>query len=482
MKTSTLVVVLTASLLCLTVRETAAQSPLQSVMDATVTINVVTPDGRSRGSGFIATSDGVIVTAAHVIAGATSGFVKIATGEEYNITGVIVADARRDLALLRIAGFNLPTAEIGNSDEIEVGQRILTVGTPLGLEATVSDGLVSAFRVEEGTRLVQISAPTSPGSSGGPVITDDGKVIGLVVSGISGGGAENLNFALPINYVRGELALASSKIPTPLSAASVQLAEVVPDEPTDAEALPPVNDSIDFEWALLDGVSIYVESNGPGNTKFELTTSYAISLTPYGDSLLQRSSMVRQVGRSWGGTEVARTVDATSMHLSRQQLNHTQDAYIPAQGVNQRVEHSVDGSEAVVVVPERERQVGRAPPGVLFNHLVLAAISALPDPLPESAYIWWLAMENFTLQATRVEFQTREQVIEIRVPRTGRICTRDTRTQDRRVNVVRGTVTSRGVAEERYFLARSPHTPVKRVDDASDYKCIAVPAAGLVGN
>jgi S1-C subfamily serine protease len=87
----------------------------------------------------------------------------------------------------------------------------LTVGTPLGLEATVSDGLVSAFRVEEGTRQVQISAPTSPGSSGGPVITSDGKVIGLVVSGITGGGAENLNFALPINYARGELALASSK-------------------------------------------------------------------------------------------------------------------------------------------------------------------------------------------------------------------------------------------------------------------------------
>lgn len=165
-----------------------AQTPIADALAATVIIEVDGPGGRSHGSGFVTSSDGTIVTAAHVIAGATS-------------------------AIVRVAGFDLPTVELGNADHVSVGQRVIVIGAPIDptLAGTVSDGLVAAFRMMDGTRHIQISAPTSPGNSGGPVMTEDGVVIGLVVSGINAQGAENLNFALPINYVRGQLSLAASK-------------------------------------------------------------------------------------------------------------------------------------------------------------------------------------------------------------------------------------------------------------------------------
>ena len=102
---------------------------------------------------------------------------------------------------------------------MSVGQRVIVIGAPIDptLAGTVSDGLVAAIRMLDGTRHIQISAPTSPGNSGGPVMTEQGQVIGLVVSGIAAEGAENLNFALPINYVRGQLSLAANRPLQPLA-------------------------------------------------------------------------------------------------------------------------------------------------------------------------------------------------------------------------------------------------------------------------
>lgn len=190
-----------------------AQTPIADALAATVIIEVDGPGGRSHGSGFVTSSDGTIVTAAHVIAGATSAIVRFQDGVELDIEGVIEVDWLKDFAIVRVAGFDLPTVELGNADHVSVGQRVIVIGAPIDptLAGTVSDGLVAAFRMMDGTRHIQISAPTSPGNSGGPVMTEDGVVIGLVVSGINAQGAENLNFALPINYVRGQLSLAASK-------------------------------------------------------------------------------------------------------------------------------------------------------------------------------------------------------------------------------------------------------------------------------
>jgi hypothetical protein len=195
-----------------------AQSAIADALKATVIIEVEGPGGRAHGSGFVTASDGTIVTAAHVIEGATTATVRFQNGVELDIEGVIEVDWEKDFAIVRVAGFDLPTVELGNVDDISVGQRVIVIGAPIDptLAGTVSDGLVAAFRMMDGTRHIQISAPTSPGNSGGPVMTEDGVVIGLVVSGIAAEGAENLNFALPINYVRGQLALAANKPLQPL--------------------------------------------------------------------------------------------------------------------------------------------------------------------------------------------------------------------------------------------------------------------------
>jgi hypothetical protein len=205
--------------LCLPILLTAlgqpvlAQSPVATALSATVTIEVDGPGGRAHGSGFVTSSDGTIVTAAHVIEGATSAIVRFQNGDELDVEGVTEVDWIKDFAIIRVAGFDLPTIDLGNADDLAVGQRVIVIGAPIDptLAGTVSDGLVAAIRMNEGTRHIQISAPTSPGNSGGPVMTEDGHVIGLVVSGIAAEGAENLNFALPINYVRGQLPLAASR-------------------------------------------------------------------------------------------------------------------------------------------------------------------------------------------------------------------------------------------------------------------------------
>ena len=165
-----------------------AQSAIETALAATVTIEVAGPDGLSHGSGFITSSDGMIITAAHVIDGATSAVVRLQNGEELNVEGVVTIDGDKDFAIVRVAGFDLPTVPLGNADDVSVGQRVIVIGAPIDptLAGTVSDGLVAADRLIAGTRTLQISAPSSPGNSGGPVLTEEGQVIGLVVSGITG--------------------------------------------------------------------------------------------------------------------------------------------------------------------------------------------------------------------------------------------------------------------------------------------------------
>ena len=202
-------------LLALVSQPVLAQSPIEQALAATVIIQTFGPDGEGRGhgSGFVTSSDGRIVTAAHVIEGATSATVRFQNDDELDVEGVIEVDWDRDFAIVRVAEFDLPTVGLGNLDDVSVGQRVIVIGAPMDptLAGTVSDGLVAAIRMRDGVRRIQISAPTSPGNSGGPVLTEQGQVIGLVVSGINAEGAENLNFALPINYVRGQLSLAANR-------------------------------------------------------------------------------------------------------------------------------------------------------------------------------------------------------------------------------------------------------------------------------
>ena len=156
----------------------------------------------SFGSGFVVDATGVIVTNYHVIDGAFDLQVKMKDGEIYDRTEVLEYDQRRDIAVIKIRAFkSLPTVALADT-EVEAGEDAVAIGNPKGLEHTVSAGIVSAFRQAEGYRLIQISVPISPGSSGGPLFNLEGKVIGITSAGVGAEGAQNLNFAVPIGYVR----------------------------------------------------------------------------------------------------------------------------------------------------------------------------------------------------------------------------------------------------------------------------------------
>ncbi len=173
---------------------------------AVVLITTIGNNQSNLGSGFIVSPDGLVVTNFHVIKEASAVGVKLAKNNEI-VTNVkvIKTDPFRDIAILKIGNpENLPSVALGDSDQVIVGERVIAIGNPQGLENTVSDGLVSAIRdVEQGYKLIQISAPISQGSSGGALLNMRGEIIGVTSSKLEGG--ENLNFAIPINYVKEEV-------------------------------------------------------------------------------------------------------------------------------------------------------------------------------------------------------------------------------------------------------------------------------------
>ncbi len=171
---------------------------------AVVLIDVSTATDSRQGSGFIVDPSGLILTNQHVVRDARNARVKLPSGDVYDRVTILAEDERRDIAVLQVPGYDLPTLPLANSDSVRIGAPVVLIGSPLGLENTVSTGIVSGRRQEpEGFQLLQITAPASQGSSGGAVLGVDGRAIGVAVSQIRGG--QNLNFAVPINYARGLL-------------------------------------------------------------------------------------------------------------------------------------------------------------------------------------------------------------------------------------------------------------------------------------
>lgn len=166
-------------------------------------VTIKTPSG--TGSGVIVDPAGVIVTNLHVVQGDRTATVVLANGDSYDDVSVVDVDARRDIVLLKIKAFGLTAAKIGNSDRVRIGDRVVLISSPRGLELTVSDGVISAQRDSgEGYRMLQTTAAASPGSSGGGLFNMAGELVGIMSTKRTDG--ENLNFALPFNYVRGLIA------------------------------------------------------------------------------------------------------------------------------------------------------------------------------------------------------------------------------------------------------------------------------------
>jgi hypothetical protein len=153
----------------------------------------------ARGTGFLVSEDGMIVTNYHVIETGNVAIVKFPDGTVLPVDGVLAADKSRDLAVIKIHGKTFLTLAMGNSDRIQVGEDVVAIGNPLGLELTVSNGIISGVRStkELGGKFLQTTAPISPGSSGGPLFNMFGVVVGINSMYLEGG--ENLNFAIPVN-------------------------------------------------------------------------------------------------------------------------------------------------------------------------------------------------------------------------------------------------------------------------------------------
>ena len=195
----------------------------EKALEATVYLEMQKKDGKiNLGSGFFVRHN-LIATNYHVIEGAVRGTVKL-IGKDgvYTLEGVTATDPTNDLALLQVDDdvplhlmHDIKPLSLRDSDTVRIGEPVFVVGNPLRQKGTVSDGIISARRDRDTGERFQMTAPISPGSSGGPVLDHKGNVIGVSVSTLRHPKAQNLNFAIPSNYL--QILLTHSGIATPFS-------------------------------------------------------------------------------------------------------------------------------------------------------------------------------------------------------------------------------------------------------------------------
>jgi S1-C subfamily serine protease len=173
--------------------------------------------GTATGSGFVVDSEGHVLTNNHVIEGANRIQVKLGASDKTYEAKVVGADPTSDLALLKVEApaDQLHPLKLGKSSEMEVGDPVVAIGNPFGLDRTVTSGIVSALQRQieapDGfsiTNVIQTDAAINPGNSGGPLINAEGEVIGInsqIATGGGGNGNVGIGFAIPIDTARGEI-------------------------------------------------------------------------------------------------------------------------------------------------------------------------------------------------------------------------------------------------------------------------------------
>ena len=186
------------------------------------------------GSGFIVDANGLILTNAHVVDGADQVSVLLKDGRRLQ-GKVLGADPVTDVAVVKVEATNLPTVSLGNSELLQPGEWAIAIGNPLGLDNTVTAGIISATGrssadIGVGDRrvgFIQTDAAINPGNSGGPLLNEKGEVVGMNTAIISG--AQGLGFAVPINTAKriSDLLIANGKVDHPYL--GIQMATITPD-------------------------------------------------------------------------------------------------------------------------------------------------------------------------------------------------------------------------------------------------------------
>ena len=187
-------------------------------------------DQQSVGSGFIISSDGYLITNAHVVDGADEVTVKLTDKREFKAK-VIGADKRTDVALLKIEAKDLPKVTIGDPEKLKVGEWVVAIGKPFGLESTMTAGIVSAkgrdLPQENLVPFIQTDAAVNPGNSGGPLFNLKGEVVGINSMIFSRtGGYMGLSFAIPIDLAMNSVAQLKEKGRVTRGRIGVQITEV----------------------------------------------------------------------------------------------------------------------------------------------------------------------------------------------------------------------------------------------------------------
>ena len=184
---------------------TAAKEPEQLFQEVSPAVVFITTEQvvgpGALGSGFIIDKQGVVVTNFHVVRETRNLNIRLKDGRTIPVTGVIHYDVVKDFCILKTDGKDLPSISLGDSDRISIGEKLYAIGNPLGYEYSFSDGILSGTRIQSNIKWLQFTVPISPGNSGGPLFNAKGQVLGIVTKGYFEG-AQNLNFALAINYIK----------------------------------------------------------------------------------------------------------------------------------------------------------------------------------------------------------------------------------------------------------------------------------------
>lgn len=221
---------------------TLRQGPLDAkaiykrALPSVMTLSSVTKAGdRVLGTAFLAIKDGVAVTAWHVIKDAAKVSARFADGQEFDVSGLIDKDEKRDVAIIRVKVADRPLLDFQSVDP-EAGAKCFLIGAPQGLEFSISDGIISQVRTLDGIKQLQFTCPQNPGNSGGPLLDEAGKVYG--VADWHWRNAEGLNFAIAGTYAKA----LDASLPT------TEWAQVssTPEQPTATDSGTAQNFHIDF--------------------------------------------------------------------------------------------------------------------------------------------------------------------------------------------------------------------------------------------
>ena len=262
---------------------TTAQIVDKATPAVAMVLAVQTPSDTSPsvGAALVVRQDGVLLTAYHVVKNAYALQVRFKSGDVFDQVQLLGVDERRDVAAIRITATGLPVLPVAIAANANPGDPVVSISHPQALPWSASTGVVSAYRLADevpgagsGYRLIQFTAPSSPGSSGGVLIDGQGRALGLIVGSLTGG--QNLNFAVPIENVLGLADVAPAKTfasgsqlepphpavqaaPLPPSQSAQNASTVAPEAPEKSDLLA---NSKDRDFILRNFKTMYVDCHG----------------------------------------------------------------------------------------------------------------------------------------------------------------------------------------------------------------------------